>query len=198
MFVCNTIFNVSVHTTKTKWSMVTWADILCFITSAVRCVKYSAIELQIYQTKGFPKRHITCCCICKIWVKRRGPVISKNCCVETALEMSGCSKMWDIWTDLCLFQTETAGSVPARPGVLVSLQKNALDLFDFPTKYPDREVYTRCCCCFSREGYIKFRFGRSPILIHRLRYRNDIIPRGLIVPCMQGWNRGWVACSFFV
>ena len=29
--------------------------------------------------------------------------------------------------------------------------------------------------CF-REAYIKFRFGISPILVHRLRHRNDIIP----------------------
>ena len=33
--------------------------------------------------------------------------------------------------------------------------------------------------CF-REAYIKFRFGISPILVHRLRYRNDIIPRDLL------------------
>ena len=35
--------------------------------------------------------------------------------------------------------------------------------------------------CF-REAYIKFRFGISPILVHRLRYRNDIIPRYLLYP----------------
>ena len=35
--------------------------------------------------------------------------------------------------------------------------------------------------CF-REAYIKFRFGISPILVHRLRYRNDIIPRDLLCP----------------
>ena len=35
--------------------------------------------------------------------------------------------------------------------------------------------------CF-REAYIKFRFGISPILLHRLRYRNDIIPRDLLCP----------------
>ena len=59
------------------------------------------------------------------------------------------------------------------------------------------------------------------ISVHRLRYRNDIIQRELlcpvckdistqaeiqkwyyservIVPCVQGWNRGWGTCSFFV
>ena len=35
--------------------------------------------------------------------------------------------------------------------------------------------------CF-REAYIKFRFGISPILVQRLRYRNDIIPRDLLCP----------------
>ena len=28
----------------------------------------------------------------------------------------------------------------------------------------------------------RFRFGTSPILVHRLRYRNDIIPRDLLCP----------------
>ena len=35
--------------------------------------------------------------------------------------------------------------------------------------------------CF-REAYIKLRFGISPILVHRLRYRNEIIPRDLLCP----------------
>ena len=35
--------------------------------------------------------------------------------------------------------------------------------------------------CF-REAYIKFRFGISPILVHRLRFRNDVIPRDLLCP----------------
>ena len=35
--------------------------------------------------------------------------------------------------------------------------------------------------CF-REGYIKFRFGISPILVHRLRFKNDVIPRDLLCP----------------
>ena len=35
--------------------------------------------------------------------------------------------------------------------------------------------------CF-REAYIKFRFSISPVLVHRLRYRNDIIPRDLLCP----------------
>ena len=41
--------------------------------------------------------------LCKIWVKRHGPIMSKNCCVEMALELSGYSKMLDIWTDSYLF-----------------------------------------------------------------------------------------------
>ena len=35
--------------------------------------------------------------------------------------------------------------------------------------------------CF-REAYIKFRFGISPILVHRLRFKNDVIPRDLLCP----------------
>ena len=35
---------------------------------------------------------------------------------------------------------------------------------------------------FFREAHIKFRFGISPIAVHRLRYRNDIIPRDLLCP----------------
>ena len=35
--------------------------------------------------------------------------------------------------------------------------------------------------CF-REAYIKFRFGISPILVYRLRYRCEIIPRDLLCP----------------
>ena len=35
--------------------------------------------------------------------------------------------------------------------------------------------------CFL-EACIKFRFGISPILVHKLRYRNDIIPGDLLCP----------------
>ena len=35
--------------------------------------------------------------------------------------------------------------------------------------------------CFL-EAYIKFRFGISPIAVHKLKYRNYIIPRDLLCP----------------
>ena len=35
--------------------------------------------------------------------------------------------------------------------------------------------------CF-REAYIQFRFGISPISVHRLRYRDGVIPRDLLCP----------------
>ena len=34
----------------------------------------------------------------------------------------------------------------------------------------------------SREAYVQFRFGISPILVHRLRYRKDVLPRNLLCP----------------
>ena len=94
MFACKRFLNVSVQTPN----KMIYGDLgrhPMFITSAVQCVKYW-LRITNLPDEMLPKRLITCCCICKIWVKRRGPIMSKNCCVETALEMSGCSKMWDI------------------------------------------------------------------------------------------------------
>ena len=106
----------------------------------------------------------------------------KNCCVETALEMSGCSKMWDILTDLCLFSNRDCWISSSKTGVLLSLQKNALNFIRFSNKASrQRSIDVLQLRCF-REAYIKLRFGISPILVHRLRYRNDIIPRDLLCP----------------
>ena len=66
--------------------------------------------------------------------------MSKNCYVETALEMSGYSKMLDIWTDLYLF-SETAGSVQTRLEWWYHFKGTLWILFNFQTKYPDRDVY---------------------------------------------------------
>ena len=49
-----------------------------------------------------------------------------------------------------------------------------------------------------RESYIKFRFGISPISVHRLRYRNDIIPRHVLCPVFKHGIEDETHALFFV
>ena len=67
--------------------------------------------------------------------------MSKNCYVETALEMSGYSKLWDTSTDLSLFLNRDCWVSSSKTGVLVLLQKNALNFIRFSICfYLDKEV----------------------------------------------------------
>ena len=105
--------------------------------------------------------------------------MSKNCCVETALEMSGYSKMWDIWTDLSVFKQRLLDQFQQDWSASIT----SIERFEFYSIFKqsirtEKYIDFLQLRCF-REAYIKFRFGISPIIVHRLRYKNDIIPRDL-------------------
>ena len=97
-FACKQFVNVSVQTAN-KLICDNLGRHLVFITSAVRCVKYW-LELQIYQTKSPPPppppppppthTHTHPAYKMLLYLQDLGkrPIMSKNCCVETALEMS--------------------------------------------------------------------------------------------------------------
>ena len=189
--------NVSVQT-QTKLPMVTWADILCLLHLLYN-VSNTGYELQIYQTKGSPPLHpprlITYCCICKIWVKRRGPI---KYYVKELLCRNGFGPVWlqqnvghlnrfvSFFKQRLLdqFQQDWSASITSKEF-----------LFDFQTKYPDREVYVDFLQLLCFRAYIKFRFGISPISVHRLRYRNDLLRDVLCPVCEVEID---VACSIFV
>ena len=151
-----------------------------FITSAVRCVKYW-LRITNLPDERLPKKAYNMLLYLqdlgkKTWAYHIKELLCRNGFGDVWLQQNVghlnrfVSVFRDCWTS------------SNKTGVLVSLQKNVLNFNRFPNKV-SREKYIDVLQlrCF-REAYIKFRFGISPILVHRLRYRNDIIPRDLLCP----------------
>ena len=100
--------------------------------------------------------------------------MSKDCCVETAV--GHLNRFVSVFKQRLLdqFQQDWSASITSKERFeFYSIFKQSIQT----EKYID-VLQLRCF----REAYIKFRFGISPILVHRLRCRNDIIPRDLLCP----------------
>ena len=120
--------------------------------------------------------------------------------------------MLNIWTDLCLFLNRDCRINSSNTGT----SKDRFEFYSIFKQSIQTEKYIDFWQLrYFREAHIEFRFGISLISVHRLRYRNDIIPRELLctvckdistqaeiqkwyyservtVPCVQGYQyTGW-------
>ena len=179
MFACKRFLNVSV---QTPYKMI-YGDLgryPMFITSAVRCVKYW-LRITNLSDERLPKKAYNMLLYLqdlgkKTWAYHVKELLCRNGFGDVWLQQNvgHLNRFVSVFKQRLLdqFQQDWSASITSKERFeFYSIFKQSIQT----EKYID-VLQLRCF----REAHIKFRFGISPILLHRLRYRNDIIPRDLL------------------
>ncbi len=181
MFACKRFLNVSVQTPN-KMIYGDLGRYPMFITSAVRCVKYW-LRITNLPDERLPKKAYNMLLYLqdlgkKTWAYHIKELLCRNGFGDVWLQQNvgHLNRFLSVFKQRLLdqFQQDWSASITSKERFeFYSIFKQSIQT----EKYID-VLQLRCF----REAYIKFRFGISPILVHRLRYRNDIIPRDLLCP----------------
>ena len=181
MFACKRFLNVSVQTPN-KMIYGDLGRYPIFITSAVRCVKYW-LRITNLPDERLPKKAYNMLLYLqdlgkKTWAYHVKELLCRNSFGDVWLQQNvgHLNRFVSVFKQRLLdqFQQDWSASITSKERFeFYSIFKQSIQT----EKYIDI-LQLRCF----REAYIKFRFGISPILVHRLRYRNDIIPRDLLCP----------------
>ena len=185
MFACKRFLNVSVQTAPNKMIYGDLGRYPMFITYAVRCVKYW-LRITNLPDERLPKKAYNMLLYLqdlgkKTWAYHVKELLCRNGfglrCLAAAAK---CGRFEQIHVSvfkqrlLDQFQQDWSASITSKERFeFYSIFKQSIQT----EKYIDI-LQLR----YFRETYVKFRFSISPILVHRLRYRNDIIPRDLLCP----------------
>ena len=169
-----------------------------FITSAVRCVKYW-LRITNLSDEWLPKKTYNMLLYLqdlgkRTWTYHVKELLCKNGFGHLWLQQNvgHLNRFVSVFKQKLLDQFQqdwSAGITSKERFKFCSIFKQSIQTH----KYIDF-LQLRCFL----EAYIKFRFGISPIAAHKLKYRNDIIPRDLLCPVYKDETEDESYVLFFV
>lgn len=157
-----------------------------YITSAVRCVKYWYRIINLPDER-LPKKAYKMLLHLqnlgkKTWVHHVGLLLCENGFQEVWNQQS----VGDLSAFLCLFRTRLIDKFQQDWSESVSTSERFEFYSSFKTSIVTEKYFDYVQLRCFREAYVRFRFGISPILVHKLRYKSGILPRNLLCPaCKQ-------------
>ena len=186
MFACKRYLNVNPQTPN---NMI-FGDLgryPLYVTSAVRCVKYW-LRIMCLSEERLPRKAYNMLNHLqelgkKTWAYHIRQLLCTNGFGEVWLQQN----VGDTNNFLSVFRQRLSDQFQQDWHSNIE-SKERFELYASFKQVVKSETYLECnqLRCF-KEAYIKFRFGISPILVHRLRYRKDVLPRHLLCPaCKYG------------
>ena len=181
LFACKRFLNVGWQTPN----KMIYGD-LCrypmYITSAIRCIKYWIRVVNLPEDrlpkKAYRMLHHLQNSGKKTWAYH----VSQILCANGFQDVWDQGNVGDLSAFICLFRQRLISRFHQEWSDSVSTSERFEFYASFKTLFVT-EKYFDCeqLRCF-REAYTRFRFGISPINVHKLRYKSGILPRHLLCP----------------
>lgn len=181
LFACKRFLNVGWHTPN----KMVYGDLgryPMYVISATRCLKYWFRVVNLPESR-LPKKAYSML----LHLQNQG---KKNWAYQVKLLLcqNGFNDVWtqqsvgDLRVFLNLFKKRLFDAFQGEWHASISTSDRFELYSSFKANFVTERYFDYAQLRCYREAYVRFRFGISPIFVHKLRYKSNIVPRNLLCP----------------